>query len=86
MFRQGSSVPINIYDGDRPVCQCQTVEDAKRIVEAVNAQGDYIELLRMSRVILDWVSKLGAVYTGDHMKRILGDLIPKVDRAVEGHK
>lgn len=36
-WRVGSKVPINVYDGDRPVCQCHTVEDAYRIVAAVNA-------------------------------------------------
>lgn len=36
-WRVGSHVPINVYDGDRPVCQCHTVEDAYRIVAAVNA-------------------------------------------------
>lgn len=31
-WRVGSKVPINVYDGDRPVCQCHTVIDAKRIL------------------------------------------------------
>lgn len=35
-WRVGSKIPINVYDGDRPVCQCQTVLDAKLIVAAVN--------------------------------------------------
>lgn len=35
-WRIGKKVPINVYDGDRPVCQCQTAEDAKLIVIAVN--------------------------------------------------
>jgi hypothetical protein len=39
LWRVGSKVPINVYEGDRPVCQCQTAIDAKRIVEAVNAAG-----------------------------------------------
>jgi hypothetical protein len=36
MWRTGNKVPINVYDGDRPVCQCQTAMDAKLIVRAVN--------------------------------------------------
>lgn len=36
-WRVGKSIPINVYDGDRPVCQCHTVADAHRIVKAVNA-------------------------------------------------
>jgi hypothetical protein len=35
-WRTGSTFPINVYDGDRPVCQCQTVSDAETIVRAVN--------------------------------------------------
>ena len=35
-WRVGSKIPINVYDGDRPVCQCQTVMDARLIVAAVN--------------------------------------------------
>jgi hypothetical protein len=36
-WRVGRKVPINVYDGDRPVCQCHNEEDAARIVIAVNA-------------------------------------------------
>lgn len=36
-WRVGSKIRINVYDGDRPVCQCQTALDAKLIVLAVNA-------------------------------------------------
>jgi hypothetical protein len=35
-WRVGNHVPINVYDGDRPVCQCHNEEDAKAIVDAVN--------------------------------------------------
>jgi hypothetical protein len=36
-WRIGTKVPINVYEGDRPICQCHTVSDAKRIVAAMNA-------------------------------------------------
>jgi len=36
-WRVGHKVPINVYEGDRPVCQCHTAEDALRIVRAMNA-------------------------------------------------
>lgn len=36
LWRTGSKVPINVYEGDRPVCQCQTADDASRIVAAMN--------------------------------------------------
>jgi hypothetical protein len=35
-WRGGKKVPINVYDGDRLVCQCQTAADASRIVKAMN--------------------------------------------------
>lgn len=36
-WRVGTKVPLNVYDGERAVCQCHNPEDAARIVEAVNA-------------------------------------------------
>jgi hypothetical protein len=41
-WRVGSKVPINVYDGDRPVCQCQTAIDAQRIVLAMNTVNDFV--------------------------------------------
>lgn len=35
-WRVGRKVPLNVYEGDRPVCQCHTPEDAAFIVKAVN--------------------------------------------------
>jgi hypothetical protein len=35
-WRVGSRIPINVYDGNRPVCQCHSKEDAAKIVLAVN--------------------------------------------------
>lgn len=34
MWRVGNKVPLNVYEGDRPVCQCHNAEDAQRIVAA----------------------------------------------------
>lgn len=36
-WRTGHKVKLNVYDGDRPVCQCHSQKDAERIVRAVNA-------------------------------------------------
>lgn len=36
-WRVGRKVPINVYEGDRPVCQCHNADDAYRIVDAMNA-------------------------------------------------
>jgi len=35
-WRVGGSVPLNVYDGNRPVCQCHTAEDTLLIVRSVN--------------------------------------------------
>lgn len=43
MWRVGHKVPINVYDGDRPVCQCHNEEDARAIVEAMNAWEKSVE-------------------------------------------
>lgn len=37
-WRVGSKIQLNVYEGDRPVCQCHSEEDAKRIVAACNGQ------------------------------------------------
>lgn len=36
-WRVGEKVPLNVYEGDRPVCQCHTQEDARMIVYGMNA-------------------------------------------------
>ena len=35
-WRVGRTIPINVYEGDRPVCQCHNEDDARRIVAAMN--------------------------------------------------
>jgi hypothetical protein len=35
-LRTVSRVRLNVYDGDRPVCQCHTAEDAAELVLRVN--------------------------------------------------
>jgi hypothetical protein len=37
-WRVGRTVPINVYEGNRPVCQCHTADDARRIVTAMNRE------------------------------------------------
>ncbi len=52
MWRVGSKVPLNVYDGDRPVCQCHTAEDAEAIVRAMNmAPGGVVSAEERSRII-----------------------------------
>jgi len=38
-WRVGTHVPLNVYEGNRPVCQCHNSDDAARIVAAMNAKG-----------------------------------------------
>ena len=35
-WKQGTKIPLNVYDEDRPVCQCHTAADAKFIVQSCN--------------------------------------------------
>ncbi len=44
-WRVGSKVPINVYEGDRPVCQCHNEQDAERIVDAMNAMRLFLALV-----------------------------------------
>lgn len=36
LWRTGRQVPLNVYVNDRPVCQCHSPEDARRIVAGMN--------------------------------------------------
>ncbi len=36
-WRLGGKIVLNVYEGNRPVCQCHNEADARRIVAAVNA-------------------------------------------------
>jgi hypothetical protein len=40
LWRTETKVKLNVYEGDRPVCQCHSEEDAERIVQAMNRDGD----------------------------------------------
>jgi hypothetical protein len=43
-WRVGRAVPLNVYDGDRPVCQCHSTHDAMMIVTAVNQMFDGVRM------------------------------------------
>jgi hypothetical protein len=49
LWRVGHKIPLNVYDGDRPVCQCHSNEDALLIVRAINDEDS-------DRDRLDWYS------------------------------
>jgi hypothetical protein len=37
LWRLGNKIRVNVYAGDRPVCQCHSEIDAQVIVKAVNS-------------------------------------------------
>jgi len=37
VWRVDQKIPLNVYEGDRLVCQCHAIEDAYRIAAAMNA-------------------------------------------------
>lgn len=49
-WRQGRNVPINVYEDDRPVCQCHTALDARNIVDAMNVRAALAERERKARL------------------------------------
>jgi hypothetical protein len=58
-WRQGSKIPLNVYEDDRPVCQCHTADDARRLVDAMNS----IPVLREALEQVErWLDNLGNVY------------------------
>ena len=69
-WRQGSKVPLNVYEGDRPVCQCHTELDAIRIVAAFRA----LEQIRHIRDQIPWDAAAAASWCIQIAKRALGEL------------
>jgi hypothetical protein len=45
-WRHGTKVHLNVYEGDRPVCQCHTVQDAALIIAAVNGYPVFVAEVR----------------------------------------
>ena len=63
-WRVGKNVPINVYEGDRPVCQCHTAIDAKAIVDAMNGRE---QIATAERRTADALASLKwAVYALEH--------------------
>jgi hypothetical protein len=48
-WRTGTKVKLNVYDGDRPVCQCHSQVDAERIIRAINSAPELLEALKLAR-------------------------------------
>lgn len=45
-WRVGNKIPVNVYKDDRPVCQCQTSDDAARIVKTMNERERCLTIAR----------------------------------------
>ena len=76
-WRVGTKMPINVYEGDRPVCQCHTAIDAKRIVAAMNSYATSEALKKLAWTtagVLDQIRSAGptemisAVFDGRELK------------------
>jgi transposase len=50
-WRVGGKVPLNVYEGDSPVFQCHTPEDATRIVALLNTAEEMREALEQSECL-----------------------------------
>ena len=73
-WRVGKNVPINVYEGDRPICQCHTALDAKRIVAAVNGT-----LLREVLPQLRWAN-----IHGSRCDELIAEIEAVVEPSAEG--
>lgn len=50
-FRLGRKVLLNVYEGDAPLFQCHTADDAARIVDLLNyACGSTARIVQMDRI------------------------------------
>lgn len=52
-WRLGRNIPLNVYEADRPVCQCHNREDAARIVSAVNSESRLAQLERVREALIE---------------------------------
>lgn len=57
LWRVGTKVQLNVYEGDRPVCQCHNAEDAKRIVEAMQPMNQN----SVARELEEWSDSLEGI-------------------------
>lgn len=61
-WRVGQKVPLNVYEGDRPICQCHTELDAHNIVASMN--GDPLDT--SDREVIGWFAVgliIGMIFT-----------------------
>jgi hypothetical protein len=69
-WRVGHKVPLNVYKGDRPVCQCHNAEDAAAIVQAMNIKLAACRLVEFAMVVRrdgntdEFMERLGEAMNG----------------------
>jgi hypothetical protein len=57
-WRVGRTIPLNVYENDRPVCQCHNELDAKAIVDAMNATGEGIPIIHGAAELAEHDAKI----------------------------
>ena len=63
-WRIGRKVPINVYSGDRPVCQCHNEEDAQAIVTAMD------EVVRLSEAVARGYVQVDSIESSKRIKEL----------------
>ena len=76
-WRVGKTVTLNVYENDRPVCQCHNAEDAANLVAAMNGEVIVKDQYPISSV-LGFMVTIVAVYL------ILGFAVAGLISAVTG--
>lgn len=71
IWRVGRKVPINVYDGDRPVCQCHNAEDAALIVAAMERDAKLAAARELVRE-LPHNKECNMYWARSHERRALG--------------
>ncbi len=56
-WRVGGKVPLNVYEGDTPMFQCHTPEQAARVVKLLNAAPGLLAVVAAAGVLLRQVEK-----------------------------
>ncbi len=75
-WRVGKHMPINVYEGDRPICQCHTALDAKRIVAGVNGTSS---ILREVLPQLRWAN-----IHGSRCDELIAEIEAVIEPSAEG--
>ena len=86
-WRQGDQVPINIYEGNRPVCQCHSATDAREIVQAVNNKRMGVSQQAHTKTHKDYLDEIAHVLHPNANERfayVPDQLAGMVQRLMEG--